>query len=137
MAKSGVCLMCPNFLTGQQKKFCSYQCSKLHFDKFKGAYRIGFAETRKTPLLFPGLIKPGKGKVYKQKKVTRPKKTAPKLPKRNRSTSRWDDSTESEMWIWYWDVKHHIEPLEKNMKQIWKYYDYLFKNETFINNKST
>ena len=42
---------------------------------------------------------------------------------------------ESRMWVWYWDVKFHIEPLDKDMRMIYKYYEYRHKNEKFINNK--
>lgn len=34
-------------------------------------------------------------------------------------------------WRWYWDVKWGEEPLEQDMRFLWNYYDYKFKNDTY------
>lgn len=110
-----LCALCENKLKKTQKKYCSQKC------------RITSLKSNYTKVYIPDVLlaKPTKEKIYKQKVFRKiNKKYAPKKIKQNREEMK-------NMWKWYWDVRFKQEPLDKNMSSVWKYYDYLLKNEKY------
>ena len=62
-----------------------------------------------------------------------------KLPKAKYSKYYYKElsnASESELWKWYWKVKFEPSLFKQKKSTIWRYYDFNFKNEKFINNKS-
>ena len=49
---------------------------------------------------------------------------------------RYSKLQDSQVWRWYWDVKFHVEPLEKKLRPLWNDYNDAFYNQQFYNNKS-
>lgn len=133
-----LCALCDRKLVKRQKKFCSQVCrTTVQFKLYRIAGKEALLKKRDKAYPLPKgsdtnvyipdvlLAKPPKEKIYKQKVFTKiNKKYAPKKIKQNREEVK-------NMWKWYWDVKFNQEPLDKNMATVWRYYDYLLKNEKY------
>lgn len=136
------CHFCSRVLIGKQEKFCSKPCSVYFYQKNfrkrhknekleKTFYKFRLEPGDPTKVRnISGHLKPGKGKQFKLKKVS-------KLSgKKHQNKEHLDfKGSKSVTWRWYWDVTLKDEPLEGNMKHLYKHIDKLFMEERFNRRK--
>jgi hypothetical protein len=119
------CVLCEKSLTGRQKKYCSLKHERyvarrkerIKIRESRAKFRLGMKfvlpRVSKRAAYVPNLAKPGKGTTFKLKQVHKYELKEVPFTK--------------EGWKWFWDVKKHIEPLEPNMRQLYKQYEKKWK----------
>ena len=146
--KNKRCVVCNDFLLPHKFKFCSLECKAISLENKKIEKICEFCQKK---------FKTSVPKTRFCSLKCSSKKNSPKrkilLGKFAKARKKYSDLDQSDLWQWFWDYKNMIlyaqfwnkehpndkmpvPKLPEDHEDIYRYYDWMFETQRFINYKS-